>query len=359
MRIDQAGKQGMFIDIRKFSALYQSGKMQEIPRYQKIKSTFPGVIAKNIDRAYGRKIFFSHRWDDNVKDSPPDPRGWQLDAICTYGLELEHSENQPACFWYDYCSLPQKPRTRAERAKFRAGLNHIQRLCKDCTMVALISDTQRDGTKSLHEMLGRGWILTELFVGSRHNRIGYALFENTSYVTYAKANRPNWNNVIPDLLDLMPYDNKAVIHQWLAQRGVACTNKADLKTLAKILHRDLTGVRPGAKRPSRLKFDKTKVMGVKQVSRYAIDKNGLSGHFPDSYFEISGGASKYSVTARKRPPLGKLGQPRRVKEQKFIELRIDEKSGKSPMYPGILFKVKRASASPKIVQIKADLLPRR
>lgn len=365
MKIDKNGEQGLFIDFDKFRERVSGrrdsgewitdGKITKMPSYQEIVRDFPDVIARDIDEQYDKHIFFSHRWDGEKEGDPPDPRGWQLEAIHAYASELK-VQGKKACFWYDYSSLPQKPRTPEEDKIFDKGLKHINHLCQTCTTVPLISSVESNRTLDIHAMLKRGWILAELYLASKDNRIDHPLFEGTEYITFSKLTRLQWQDIVPDLKNSMPHDSPEAIHAYFVENGVKCTNGSDLEFLADILHKDLNSVETKAAPPVKLEFDKTVTMDAQQAYQYKINQNGLSPHFPDTYFEFDSieGSTDYQVTPRYRPVLPELNDVQHITKEEFSAFRIDKESGRSEMYPGIRFEWKRAASNNKF-EIKAVL----
>lgn len=332
---------GFFIDIEEFHKVETRIKFNKVHKCQDIIKNFPNIIATN-PQDYKYRFFISHRWD-SPKD--PDKRNWQIDALHQFASEMVAKGKTPACFWYDYCSLPQSPRTKTEEYFFKSGLKKINYLCRNCTVIALVSATHINGNVSIKNMLKRGWILVELFIAEHHNKIHFALFEGTrDYITFSKVERLNWRNTIPDLLALLPSYDKNLIRRWFDINKIKCTNGADLDLVAGYLSNHIYSyIRTiSQNKPIRLKSGETTTMTASEISKYYINKHGLTPLFPNTYFSTEYlKHNSYKITPYHRPKLPPLDKQIVMSESNFQKFGIDNKSGLSKMYPGIKFKVKK------------------
>ena len=337
---EQDNPEGVFIDFEVFMTDYQGGKINDLEKCQNLKSKFPGLFAKNY-KSYSTKIFFTHRWDD---EENPDIRNWQIEAIYQYGVELQNTGKFPACFWYDYCSLPQNPRTCSEKKEFDEGLKHVNLLCRTCVNVPLISNIGTDALDSMSQMLKRGWILVELFISSHSEKICNPLFEGDfDYVSGGKYRRLEWSNIIPNLMDSLPFDSPLFIHRWFDLNNITCTNGSDLKVLSERLFEHIYSYVKEYPSPPELTHHEHIIMSCEEVSAYYINKFGVSALFSNTYFETTYIKSerKYIVSSRYRPPLICLMKWKKMSKNEFFQFEINEETMLSPKYNGVFFKVKK------------------
>jgi len=342
---DQENSEGVFIDFEKFIELCQTNSLPSLQKCQDLKSNFPELFARNY-KAYQERIFFTHRWDD--KDNP-DIRNWQYDAIYQYGRELQETNRLPACFWYDYCSLPQEPCSSSERSQFKEGLKHIDLLCRTCINVPLISKLGSSKTKSIELMLKRGWILVELFISNYHELIHYPMFEGAfDYVSDGKVSRLDWSSLIPNLMNTLPFDNPEYIRKWFDVNDIACKNGSDLDILSIHLYEHIYSYvrNEVVSTPLRLKNDIPTTMSPDEIRKYCINKYGISALFSDTYFDFTYDEESrlYTVIARHRPPFPCIDKWERKTKREIDAFRIDNKSNISPMYQGVVFEIKKKSS---------------
>lgn len=328
---------GIFIDVQKYYQYIQNGEIRKILKYQLILQNFPEIIADK-DLLYTNKYFISHRWDD---ENYPDERGWQFDALFQLSSELIHSNKVPACFWYDYCSLPQSPRTSEEDRLYKEGLNSLNILCRTCKIIPLISYTDSDANKSIKNMLRRGWILIELFIAMHYENIHLPLFEKSSdFISYSKRNRINWSDTIPDLIKFLPYYSLDLIRKWLDLNEVKCTIESDLDLISTQLYEHMYKYngRELWNNFNLFVYDKEIEMSNNEISQYRIDKNGISYLFPEIYFEIQKLGHRYcSIIPRKRPSLNAIDKWTKISKIDFDKFRISLSTKTSILYPGIIF----------------------
>lgn len=125
-----------------------------LPSWQEVREKYPHFI-RPAPHHMRHRLFITHRWDEKAH---PDPRGWQLAALRDMGKHYRFRE-EPACIWYDYMSLPQRPHTPEEKKLFSAGLDSIRATVSECENVTLVSadgpgqalryHVRRDGKQSL------------------------------------------------------------------------------------------------------------------------------------------------------------------------------------------------------------------
>lgn len=337
---------GFFIDFEKFYQLMLSGQLREFSRCQDFIRQYPEIVATDTDSS--KKYFITHRWDDT---GHPDVRRWQIKALFQFASDLRAKGKLPACFWYDYISLPQKPRTKYEDRLFRKGLRDLNYINRTSTNVPLISYSEYDANQNILNMLRRGWILVELFVSEDSNKIYLPLFEGaTDYISFGKAHRNDWQNTVPDMLAKLPYYSKNLIRHWFDVNNIECTNGADLDLVAKLLHRHThTYILKEHARPIKLDHGKTVTMSHIEIAKYFIKGNGLSVFFPDTFFDIDfrntryeNDLNRYPVTPIRRPKLIPVNIWVAMDDKKLGGYQIDTATGKSRFYPGIVFECRQS-----------------
>lgn len=346
-------KSGFFIDVDQFYHHYLKSssiapQLVKLPRCQELITTFSGIVAKYPDK-YPNRYFISHRWDD---EDDPDIRRWQLKALFHFASELKMKKKTPACFWYDYCSLPQKPRTVDEERLFDIGLKELNDLCRTTTNIPLISYSDPDGNIGIKNMLRRGWILVELIIAEHHNKIYLPLFENSNHVTFSKVHRLNWQDTIRKILDVIPFYDPVLIRKWFDVNKIECTNGSDLTLVANLLHKNIYAYVKSETitRPPALKVNQPVILNSSEVLDYKIDRYGLSALFPDLFFNYaSTGGRQYTVTPVERPKLPALDQPHFLNEGEYEKFSISSVDGSSKLYPGIQFQVTETGKSYRIV----------
>jgi hypothetical protein len=154
---------GQFIDLHAFARWARGQSL--LPNWRRIRDSLSNLIAHDPDQR--RRLFITHRWDDQEH---PDPTGWQLRAIREMGSHYSFEDNRP-CFWFDYMSLPQKPRLGEERRIFAQGLKEIRRTVGDCENITLVSRTGFSHEEDLSASLKRGWIVFELLIARSNLKI--------------------------------------------------------------------------------------------------------------------------------------------------------------------------------------------
>lgn len=336
---------GFFIDSEKFYNHYLGKGIKHLTKLAKCQDflkEFPDLLAEN-PASYPHRYFISHRWDDQVH---PDPTGWQIESLFNFASEVMMKDKKPACFWYDYISLPQNDkinkvdRTQDEEILFQKGLQHLNYLCRTCTVVALVSKTDDNLNQSLRNILQRGWILVELFIAQHHERISYVLSEGTRGIIDSKLAWDEWSKVLPNLLDKLPsYDPKYIRH-WFDVNGITCTNGGDLDIVANLLHQHIydyiNALKP--QMPAPLPFGQPVTMTSEQWSKFYINANGLTPLFPDIYFDFKyDGSNKYTITPLYRPVLPRLDDVIILSNADYNALKIDPVTKTSKLYPGIEF----------------------
>jgi hypothetical protein len=329
---------GQFIDLHAFA---QWARGQDLlPNWRVIRDSFPHLIAHDLDQR--RRLFITHRWDSREH---PDPTGWQLRAIREMGRHYSFRDRRP-CFWFDYMSLPQKPRLGEERRIFAQGLKKIRRTVGDCENITLISRTGNSNDEDLSAILKRGWIVFELLIARSNMKIPLPLYEvaQNHRIQYGRDQQNSWNAVVKDVATQIPFDNARLIQAWFEQRGISCTDGHDLKNLSKQLHKDLTEKRwpkPSFKvlfeKDMRLTHDELCCLEILESSR-------LSGCYPDLYLaKIRAEKAPLSsppiwvVRLARRPPMPPLNEWVSCAPNESERRLISSETMKSPMYPGIIF----------------------
>jgi hypothetical protein len=105
---------GQFISLSAFTEWVRlQGETAKLPDWGTIHRDLPHLIQPKPDQLRNR-LFITHRWDSQEH---PDPSGRQLRALQDLGSHYNY--NGPnLCFWFDYMSLPQKPRVAVEKQIF-------------------------------------------------------------------------------------------------------------------------------------------------------------------------------------------------------------------------------------------------
>ena len=98
-------------------------------------------------------VFVSHRW---ITSTHPDPGGEQLAELQQRLISLADSDCGLASMlvFYDYCSLPQRPRTPDEESGFYRDLGALEALSRLAHRFIILSEGYRD-------YLNRAWCFFE------------------------------------------------------------------------------------------------------------------------------------------------------------------------------------------------------
>lgn len=338
---------GYFLDVEKLHQLFKSAKLRKLPRCQDMLNNYEELIAPN-PQDYSHRYFVSHRWDD---EHDPDIRGWQLEALFQFASELISKRKTPACMWYDYSSLPQKPRTEAEELLFKKGLENLNYLNRTCTTIALISYTNKDANISIENMLKRGWILVELSIAQHHEKVYLFLFERMmDYISFSKANSEKWQNAIPNLINNLPFYDLLYIRKWFEVNEIEFTNgNEDLELVSRLLYEHIYNHITNVDKPNKLGFGKIVKLSSTEIIKYGINGYGLSPLFPDTYFQCSymrvGEESSYIVTPVQIPPRLPLNQYTVLNKEEFERYAIDPETSTSPFLPGLALEYKKVGTS--------------
>jgi hypothetical protein len=329
---------GQFIDLRAF-ALWARGQGL-LPDWRRVRNSLPHLVAHDPDQR--RRLFITHRWDDREH---PDPTGWQLRAIREVGTHYSFEDRRP-CFWFDYMSLPQKPRLGEERRIFEQGLNEIRRTVGDCESITLVSRTGSSNEEDLSAALKRGWIVFELLIARSNLKIPLPLYEAvpSNRIQYGRDQQNSWDAVVTDIATQIPFDSAHLIQAWFNQRGITCTDGSDLKKLSKHLHKELTEKR-WPKPNFAVRFDVDMRLTHDELCCLEIlDSSRLSGCYPDLYltkFEAAKGQSNsppvWIVRLARRPSMPRLNEWVPCAPDEPARRLISAATMKSPMYPGITF----------------------
>jgi hypothetical protein len=129
----------------------------------------------------------SHRWGSA---SHPDPKRTQLFELQQRLASLVQSGEQYVIF-YDYCSMPQAPRSPAEEQIFSHDLASLNALFHQSSKVIILSEGYTD-------YKDRAWCFLELVLAGRKDKLH--LFADQQFIKkdldFAEAISPWWNNVI-------------------------------------------------------------------------------------------------------------------------------------------------------------------
>jgi hypothetical protein len=114
-----------------------------------------GVAAR--EPLFNYSIAVSHRWLDKKE---PDPDGKQFAQL----MKFCEQQNLHPCqtFLIDYCSLPQRPRTRAESLFFRKQLPEFQK--QFARHVVVLNEGSEDCAT-------RGWCMLELMLSALNDSV--------------------------------------------------------------------------------------------------------------------------------------------------------------------------------------------
>lgn len=342
--VDPERDAGFFIDCESFAKDSGIAKAGRLPSYQAIRRVYPHIVVQGSSAGFQR-LFVTHRWDSI---SHPDPTGWQLRVLRRYCKYLARGSGKSSgkwCFWYDYMSLPQKPRrTARDKELFKRGLHQVQRLASECRNVFLVSRDGRPKTESFDCALKRGWILVEQFL-ARASQLNRTVIFEGDWVDLISG-PGTWSGVVPDLRHLVPAESPSLILEWFNARKVQCTNGSDLSLLAALLH-DHLGRIDYSRPPPGLRFNRAKTVAPTEMAKYQVAAGGaVSSLFPNVFFEGLKYQSRpgyrrkpYSFTPVIRPKLPVPGVWHFYSEKQFRQFRVDPGTQRSPMYPGILFDV--------------------
>jgi hypothetical protein len=105
-------------------------------------------------------VFVSHRW---LTPSHPDPDGAQLAELRQRlrALPMPDADRASLLVFYDFCSLPQRPRSADEEAGFCRDLGMLESLSRRAGHFIILSEGYRD-------YVNRAWCFFEA-ITARHN----------------------------------------------------------------------------------------------------------------------------------------------------------------------------------------------
>ncbi|MBZ9703251.1 MULTISPECIES: hypothetical protein [unclassified Mesorhizobium] len=333
---------GLFIDLeafRKWSEL--QGASARLPSFQTIVRSYPELIAaKPLRRT---PMFVTHRWDG---PDHPDPSGWQLRALRNLAEDYHYHE-AGTCFWYDYMSLPQRPRNADENRLFTAGLNSIRQTVAQCDNICLVSRTGQDHADDREAMRRRGWILFELFIARSNMTRPVPLYEReNASVQFGRGEQ--YEDTFPDMMPHAPLDTPQHLHDWLVRREIRCTNGSDLLLLSRLLHDELT--RPQSTEPlPEFEYGAPVRLSARQlISMEFWNATSLSSRLPEAFL-LSRELVSYRTDEEQlwdvvivwRPPLPTLGQWHAIAGSDVKHMNINWEEQASPRYPGIRFEMSR------------------
>jgi len=304
-----------------------------LPDWKTIQDRYPELIDRS---AAPYRLFVSHRWDDKEH---PDPTGWQLEALIQ--LACHYSYNKPnICIWYDYMSLPQKPRSASEEAIFKAGLSNIRHIVGECPNVFLVSESANDHRGDLDAQLLRGWIVFELYISRGAMKSQLPLFQReTSRINFGRQHA-GLDVIVSNIHSSAPWEDARQLETWFRRRDIKCTNDSDLGFLAGLLTESLKSHKFDGRMPD-IKLGSPIQLSEDEIREFAFLKEcGLSPRRPDLFLtDVAYDAltRTWTVVIQPRPPALPLSQWIDVKVEDIESRKIDPKNGRSPMYPGILF----------------------
>lgn len=164
---------GQFISLSAFTEWSNSQRDGvKLPDWGMIRRDLPHHIRPRPDRLLHR-LFITHRWDSQEH---PDPSGWQLRTLQELGSHYNFNDPE-LCFWFDYMSLPQRPRVAVEKKIFDRGLDNIRGTVAECQNITLVTRHGTDHTNDLDALMKRGWIVFELLIARNNIKIPLPLYE--------------------------------------------------------------------------------------------------------------------------------------------------------------------------------------
>ena len=103
-------------------------------------------------------VFVSHRW---ITNEHPDPHGVQLREVQRRLTVLREEDKtlDAALLFYDYCSMPQQPRTTQEEFDFRRDINALRDVAQFADKFIILSESYADYKE-------RAWCFFELVIGN-------------------------------------------------------------------------------------------------------------------------------------------------------------------------------------------------
>jgi hypothetical protein len=336
---------GQFISLSAFTEwAHRQGDGVKIPDWRMIRRDLPHLIRPKPDQLRNR-LFVTHRWDSQEH---PDPSGWQLRTLQELGGHYNYRDPN-LCFWFDYMSLPQKPRAAIEKQIFRRGVDNIRRTVAECENVTLVSRCGSDQADDLRAMMTRGWIVFELLIARNNIRLPLPLYERTvgHRVQHGRDQQTSWDAVVADVATLVPFDDVGLIRAWFESRRINCTDGSDIKKLAKFLHQELTQ-KLAADPTFKVRFDVEMRLTQGQLNTLQIlEASGLSGCHRNLYLKdrrpaegrFRAGSPIWIVTFTHRPPMPQLDEWIKCRPNELALRLISPETMRSPMYPGIEWQI--------------------
>ena len=193
--------------------------LERLPVMQDIKRSHPSwIVKKPIDMTSSllgkyRKTMLgvSHRWEH---PDEPDSKGAQLAALKRYlddNPEIEH-------IWFDFSSMPQKPRTPEEEDEFAEMLSNVNVVYLGMKVLVLLDMSY----------MSRFWTQTEAWMAMHEpsKEAGLAtVSKNTRYTIVPLHNAGS--SMVSALVDMWAGKNAQEAHDILAQPDVQVTNQSD------------------------------------------------------------------------------------------------------------------------------------
>ena len=200
----------------------RASTLTTLPSFQELQKTDGAIVRRTLSTGaayrgeYTAKLLaVSHRWEH---PSAPDGTGEQMRQIQAY--TREHPEIEGV--WYDYWSMPQGDRTRAQRVWFKRMLSNVNLLYLGLRVLALIDIsylsrfwTQFEAWLSMQEGSSDG--LRPAPVSRR--RVEMRCLHNATAGTEDKKLQSMWEAVTP-----------SEAHALLSKPDVTVTNLSDKET---------------------------------------------------------------------------------------------------------------------------------
>lgn len=329
-------KFGQFIDFRAFcECIDLEGESARLPSWNEIQKLLPNIVFSG-DVNDARRIFVTHRWDGF---DHPDPTGWQLRALRSLGNHYNYSSDR-LCLWYDFMSLPQKPRNSSEEEIFQLGLGNIRELVGKSENVVLISSCSDSHAGDLKSMIKRGWVVAELYIARQYFKIPFPIYQREKNIIQYGRMQNDWDAVVPDLNSVAPLDSPESLHAWFDCHDVSCTNGSDLEFLSRQIFEEFHKY-PDSGPVAPIEYNKEICIDSQDMIRLAVvSSNGISRRFPHLFLknaDYNPKEEKWTVVFVHRPPALKFYQWHDLSESGLSERLIDKSKCNSPMYPGVRF----------------------
>lgn len=144
------------------------------------------------------------------------------------------------------------------------GLDNIRRNVAACDNICLVSRAGENRDEDLQAMRQRGWIVFQLYIRRSRMQRSLPLYEREAGNINLGRMQYGWDDVVTDLGAHAPLDSADLLLAWLHNRGIACTNGADLGRLAGFFHEELTKVE-NLDTPPAVRFGEPMELTVEQL----------------------------------------------------------------------------------------------